>query len=58
MIDPNYKIDARKLNYQEPKTNVEWLVQQPAYKIDGYALANAVMSDWREAKKKQENSHK
>ncbi len=51
-IDHNYKIDIRHFEYQEPKTNVSWLVQQPEYKINGHTLANAVMADWREARKK------
>lgn len=46
-VDPDYKIDARPLKYSEPKTNVAWLVQQPSYLIDGYALANAYMADYR-----------
>lgn len=52
MIDPDYKIDERTVNYQEPQTNVSWLCQQPEYKITGAALSNAFMADWRKAKKK------
>lgn len=47
-IDPTYRTDTRQLYYHEPKTNVSWLVQRPEYRIDGQALANAFMADWRQ----------
>lgn len=50
MIDPNYKIDRRELKYKEPESNVAWLAQQPLYKINGLALANAYMADQRKPK--------
>lgn len=52
-IDPEYKIDSRKLQYHEPMTEVSRLVQQPSYLIDGYSLAYAVMKDWKTSKKKE-----
>ncbi|MGR9056035.1 hypothetical protein ACU8NH_09015 [Rhizobium leguminosarum] len=45
--DPNYTIDKRWPDYSDPETAVAHLVQQPLYKIDGLALADAVMRDWR-----------
>lgn len=50
-VDPEYKVDNRKLMYREPQTNVAWLVQQPLYKIDGLAVVNAYMADFRESRK-------
>lgn len=51
IVDPNYKIDDRWPNYSEPKTAVARLVQQPFYKINGTALADALMKDWRAERK-------
>jgi hypothetical protein len=53
MIDPNYKIDKRWPEYAPPKSAVERLAQQPSYLIDGYSLSDAVMKDFRAAKRKQ-----
>jgi hypothetical protein len=50
-IDEKYKIDARWPEYSEPTTAVARLVQQPLYVIDGLALADAVMKDWRDARR-------
>jgi hypothetical protein len=56
MVDENYKIDIRPLNYTPPKTSVAHLVQQPSYLIDGYSLADAYMRDARAARKKETNT--
>lgn len=43
--------------YSEPRTAVLKLAQQPLHAIDGQALANAVMKDFRASKKRAvENS--
>jgi hypothetical protein len=49
-VDQNYKIDTRWAEYTPPASAVSELAQQPLYKIDGLALSDAVMRDWRTAR--------
>lgn len=41
----------RWAEYQEPRTAVAALLQQPAYKITAEALASAYMADYRKEKR-------
>jgi len=47
LVDPTYKVDARPLKYIEPASAIAALVQRPLAYIDGLALADAYMKDWR-----------
>jgi len=46
-IDPNYKIDKRRLQYKPPASAVAELVQRPLASITGLALSDAYMRDFR-----------
>jgi hypothetical protein len=49
VIDKNYVIDTRRLEYREPTSGVARLVQRPLHDINGYSLADAYMRDFRKA---------
>lgn len=50
-VDPDYKIDERRIDYLPYQSEVARLIQMPESQITANAITNAYMADWRKSRK-------